>query len=75
MNSQTFDRKQTRNRAQRRAFVKRWAEYVRTHDDADWSRQQRKLIDSQFQNRQSLRECGSLSVHEEDRRSTRPSQD
>ena len=27
-------------------FVKYWAEYVRTHPDKDWSRQQAVLINS-----------------------------
>ena len=30
-------------------MIKRWAEYVRTHDDSEWSRQQNRLIDSQLQ--------------------------
>ncbi|MFC4407888.1 hypothetical protein [Haloarchaeobius iranensis] len=30
-------------------MIKQWAEYVRTHDDAEWSRQQNKLINSQLQ--------------------------
>jgi hypothetical protein len=30
-------------------LIKRWAEYVRTHDDEERSRQQNKLIDSQLQ--------------------------
>ena len=30
-------------------MIKRWAEYVRTHDDREWSRQQNRLIDSQLQ--------------------------
>lgn len=34
---------------ERRDFVERWAEYVRTHDDEEWSRQQNELIDSQLQ--------------------------
>ncbi|GAB3691843.1 hypothetical protein GCM10028857_29720 [Salinarchaeum chitinilyticum] len=34
---------------ERRDFVERWAEYVRTHDDEEWSRQQNKLIDSQLE--------------------------
>ena len=29
-------------------FVEFWAEYVRAHDDKDWSAQQKILIDSQF---------------------------
>ncbi len=38
-----------KNQEERLAFVKKWAEYVRTHPDKDWSEQQRVLIDSQLQ--------------------------
>lgn len=38
---------QRENTAERRAFVKQWAEFVRTHSDEEWSAQQNKLIDSQ----------------------------
>ena len=31
-------------------FVRYWAEYVRTHPDKVWSRQQKVLIDSQIAN-------------------------
>ena len=48
-NSQEFEDDQRRNTEQRRAMIKRWAEYVRTHDDHEWSRQQNRLIDSQLQ--------------------------
>ena len=41
------------NREERMNFVKYWAEYVRTHTDADWSRQQKKLINSQLQSAKS----------------------
>lgn len=42
-------RKQQReNTAERRAFVKQWAEFVKTHSDEEWSAQQNKLIDSQI---------------------------
>ncbi len=37
-----------KNRDDRIAFVERWAEFVRTHDDKDWSRQQNIIIDSQI---------------------------
>ena len=30
-------------------FVEYWAEYVRTHSDEEWSKQQKVLIDSQMQ--------------------------
>ena len=31
-------------------FVEYWAEYVRTHSDKEWSKQQKVLTDSQMQN-------------------------
>ncbi len=34
------------NEEERLRFVARWAEYVRTHDDQDWSRQQNLIINS-----------------------------
>lgn len=49
LNSQEFEDKKRQNTVQRRAMIKRWAEYVRTHDDREWSRQQNRLIDSQLQ--------------------------
>ena len=36
------------NKEERINFVKFWAEYVRTHDDKDWSRQQNVIINSQL---------------------------
>ena len=38
------------NTEERMHFVAYWAEYVRTHDDQDWSKQQQVLIDSQLAN-------------------------
>jgi hypothetical protein len=38
---------QRENVAQRRAFVKKWAEFVRTHPDEEWSAQQNRVIDAQ----------------------------
>ena len=37
-----------RNRESRLKFVQFWANYVKTHPDSDWSRQQRVIIDSQI---------------------------
>jgi hypothetical protein len=37
------------NREERMNFVEYWAEYIRTHPDKDWSKQQAVLIDSQLQ--------------------------
>tara|TARA_Y100000310_G_scaffold341927_1_gene442882 strand:- start:650 stop:841 length:192 start_codon:yes stop_codon:yes gene_type:complete len=36
------------NQKERIKFVEKWAEYVRTHSDKDWSTQQKVLIDSQI---------------------------
>ena len=49
LNSDEFERSQRQNAEERRAFIKRWAEYVRTHDDEEWSRPQNTLIDSQLE--------------------------
>ena len=49
LNSKQFEDDQRLNTEQRREMIKRWAEYVRTHDDSEWSRQQNRLIDSQLQ--------------------------
>lgn len=34
------------NNAERMAFVDRWAAFVRTHSDREWSRQQNIIINS-----------------------------
>ena len=38
------------NREERMNFVEHWANYVRTHPDRMWSRQQNVLINSLMQN-------------------------
>jgi hypothetical protein len=38
-----------KNEEERLAFVKKWAEYVRTHADKEWSHQQNLIIDSALQ--------------------------
>lgn len=58
MNSDKFEDAHRRNREQRRAMIKRWAEYVRSHDDEEWSRQQNRLIDSQLQSANELAAAG-----------------
>lgn len=37
------------NKEERLNFVKYWAEYVKTHFDKEWSKQQKVLIDSQLE--------------------------
>ncbi|MFH0929076.1 MAG: hypothetical protein V1818_01820 [Candidatus Aenigmatarchaeota archaeon] len=41
-----FDRE--KNSEQRMRFVEKWADYVRTHPDTDWSMQQKVVVDSQL---------------------------
>jgi len=38
------------NKEERMNFVRYWANYVKTHSDKDWSRQQNILINSLMQN-------------------------
>lgn len=58
LSSGEFERTQRQNVEDRRASFKRWAEYVRTHDDEVWSRQQNKLIDSQIRSANELARKG-----------------
>ena len=37
-------KKNKRNQEQRTKFIDFWAEYVRTHDDKDWSKQQNIIV-------------------------------
>jgi len=34
------------NKQDREWMIKYWADYIRTHPDKDWSKQQKELIDS-----------------------------
>jgi len=47
-NTRIFMKPGGTNQEDRINFVKFWAEYVRTHEDKDWSKQQNFLIDSQI---------------------------
>jgi len=44
------------NQKQRMDFVEYWAEYVRTHTDKEWSRQQNIIINSCLKNASITRE-------------------
>ena len=43
------------NEEDRMNFVKYWAEYVRTHSDKEWSRQQNIIINSQIESAQAAK--------------------
>lgn len=47
--SKTLEEKHAQNRQQRYAFIKEWAEYVRTHPDDDWGEQVNTLVNSQIE--------------------------
>lgn len=44
------------NKKERGSFVKKWAEYVRTHSDKDWSKQQNVIINSSLKSAHMTRE-------------------
>ncbi|MBU1204223.1 MAG: hypothetical protein KKG60_04110 [Nanoarchaeota archaeon] len=43
-----FDKE--KNNRERLKFIEMWAEYVRTHSDKEWSKQQNILINSLIKN-------------------------
>lgn len=44
------------NEHERRSFIRKWAEYVRTHEDKDWSHQQNIIINSALKSANMTRE-------------------
>jgi hypothetical protein len=44
------------NEKERRSFVHKWAEYVRTHSDKKWSSQQNIIINSSLKSAHMTRE-------------------
>ena len=49
INFKELEEDQKKNREERLNFVRLWAEYVRTHDDKEWSMQQNVLLNSMIQ--------------------------
>lgn len=47
-----FDKE--KNEKERLKFIEMWAEYIRTHSDKEWSRQQNILINSLVKNKTKL---------------------
>ena len=45
-----------KNNKERLDFVQKWAEYVRTHSDKDWSKQQNIIINSSLRSVNMTRE-------------------
>lgn len=48
INLEALNEEKLRNFRERLDFVKFWAEYVKTHTDKEWSKQQNVVIDSQM---------------------------
>ena len=46
----------SKNQKERMRFVDKWAEYVKTHSDKDWSRQQNMVINSSLKSASMTRE-------------------
>ena len=44
------------NQKERFSFIDKWAEYVRTHSDKDWSHQQNIIINSCLRNASMTKE-------------------
>jgi hypothetical protein len=44
------------NKRERTSFVRKWAEYVRTHSDKEWSKQQNVIINSSLKSVNMTRE-------------------
>lgn len=61
-----LDREHERNRKQRLEFVKFWADYVRTHPDEEWARQQKTLIDGQVDPPATVRRDGEEATTDGD---------
>lgn len=55
-----LDAKRERNREQRIEAIKRWVEYIETHDPSEWGEQQNRLVDSQLE---SARQSGTDAEH------------
>jgi len=46
----------SKNQKERMRFVDKWAEYVKTHSDRDWSKQQNVIINSNLRSASMTKE-------------------
>jgi hypothetical protein len=74
--SEEVERSRRRNAEERRAFGKRWADYVPTHDDEEWSRRQNMPIDARLETATEVARHGDTNpvafVEARDRHRTHP---
>lgn len=54
INLKELEEDKKRNALERMKFVEFWANYIKTHLDKEWSRQQNILIDSQIEKAHSF---------------------
>lgn len=47
-----LEQKKKRNREQRKKFVAEWVEFIKSHPDKEWSRQQNIIVNSQLESAQ-----------------------
>ena len=59
-NARNLEAKHDRNRQQRLEGIKRWVEYIETHDPSEWGDQQNRLVDAQLE---SARRSGIDADH------------
>ena len=45
-----------KNQEERMRFIDKWAEYVKTHSDKEWSKQQNKIINSNLKSASMTKE-------------------
>jgi len=45
-----------KNQEERMRFIDKWAEYVKTHSDKEWSKQQNKIINSNLKSSSMTKE-------------------
>jgi hypothetical protein len=55
-----LEAKHDRNRQQRLVGIKRWVEYIETHDPGEWGDQQNRLVNAQLE---SARRSGIDADH------------
>ena len=48
-----FDKE--KNNEERKKFIELWANYIKTHTDKEWSKQQNIIINSQIQNVRAIK--------------------
>lgn len=59
LDSEEFERKRRNNTEERFRFIRYWADFVRSHDDEEWSQQQNVLINAQLKSANEMARTGA----------------